>query len=331
MIKEVYKNIYQATFPLTGNPLKSINIFVIKTELGNMIIDTGFNNEENRKNMDDLIKELDLDLARTKLFLTHLHSDHVGLAKYLEDKGISEIYLSKVDGKILESGISLSGIQWQNILKNAKVQGLMKENLDINNHPGFKNRPKDTFTYTPLEPGQSLRLGEFSFEILDEAGHTPGMVGLLEKDKKILFCGDHILGKITPNITYWGDEYGDSLGIYLENIKKVKDLDIDYLFSSHRFLVDDVNKRIDELINHHKERLKDTLRIIKKLGEADTRKITSQMSWDIRAKDWEDFPESQKWFAVGEAAAHLKHLVKEGKIKERVGSDGVYYYSLANL
>lgn len=331
MIKEVYKNIYQATFPLTGNPLKSINIFVIKTELGNMIIDTGFNNEENRKNMDDLIKELDLDLARTKLFLTHLHSDHVGLAKYLEDKGIAEIYLSKVDGEILESGISLSGIQWQNILKNANVQGLMKENLDINNHPGFKNRPKDTFTYTPLEPGQILRLGEFSFEILDEAGHTPGMVGLLEKDKKILFCGDHILGKITPNITYWGDEYGDSLGIYLENIKKVKDLDIDYLFSSHRFLVEDVNKRIDELISHHKERLKDTLRIIKKLGEADTREITSQMSWDIRAKGWEDFPESQKWFAVGEAAAHLKHLVKEGKIKERVGSDGVYYYSLANL
>lgn len=331
MIKEVYKNIYQATFPLTGNPLKSINIFVIKTDQGNMIIDTGFNNEENRKNMDDLIKELDLDLASTKLFLTHLHSDHVGLAKYLEDKGIAEIYLSKVDGEILESGISLSGIQWQNILKNAKVQGLMKENLDINNHPGFKNRPKDTFTYTPLEPGQSLRLGEFSFEILDEAGHTPGMVGLLEKDKKILFCGDHILGKITPNITYWGDEYGDSLGIYLENIKKVKDLDIDYLFSSHRFLVDDVNKRIDELINHHKERLKDTLRIIKKLGEADTREITSQMSWDIRAKGWEDFPESQKWFAVGEAAAHLKHLVKEGEIKERVGSDGVYYYSLANL
>ena len=57
-----------------------------------MIIDSVFKNEENRKNMDDLIKELDLDLASTKLFLTHLHSDHVGLAKYLEDKGISEIF-----------------------------------------------------------------------------------------------------------------------------------------------------------------------------------------------------------------------------------------------
>ena len=51
------------------------------------------------------------------------------------------------------------------------------------------------------------------------------------------------------------------------------------------------------------------------------------MQWDIKAKDWNDFPASQKWFAVGEAAAHLKHLVKLGKIKEEV-IDGVGYYSI---
>lgn len=331
MIKEVYKNIYQATFPLTGNPLKSINIFVIKTSDYNLIIDTGFNNEENRKNMDDLIKNLDLDLTKTKLFLTHLHSDHVGLAKYLENKGISEIFMSKVDGFFIENGINVDDYQWQNILKNAKLQGLLEENVDINNHPGFKNRPKEKFTYTKLEPGDKLNIGEFSFEILDEAGHTPGMVGLLEKDKKILFCGDHILGKITPNITYWADEYGDSLGIYLKNIEKIKDFDIKYLFSSHRFLIDDVNGRIDELICHHEERLNDTLAIVKSLKKANTRDIAKSMSWDIRAKDWSDFPESQKWFAVGEAAAHLKHLVAEGKITEDLDLNGIYYYSINNI
>ena len=157
------------------------------------------------------------------------------------------------------------------------------------------------------------------------------MVGLLDRSKKILFCGDHILGKITPNITYWADEYGDSLGIYLKNIEKIKDFDIKYLFSSHRFLIDDVNGRIDELICHHEERLNDTLDIVKSLKRASTRDIAKSMSWDIRAKDWSDFPESQKWFAVGEAAAHLKHLVAEGKIREELDSNGIYYYSINNL
>lgn len=324
-MKEIYKNIYLCEFPLTGNPLKSINIFVIKTEEENLIIDTGFNNEENRKNMKDLIEELDLDLSKTSLFLTHLHSDHVGLASYLNKMGIKNIYLSEVGGKLLEDGIELSGYQWQNILQNAKAQGLEDENLDINDHPGFKNRPKESFPYTKVNPGDKLKIGEFDFTFIDENGHTPGMLGLYEKDKKILFCGDHILGKITPNITWWGEKYGDSLAIYLDNLKKIKNYDIKHLFSSHRFLIEDVNKRIDELLSHHKKRLAESLSIVKKYKKINTRDVTKNLNWDIRAKDWNDFPDSQKWFAVGEASAHLVYLKNKNLIKEEI-EDGVFYY-----
>ena len=325
-MKELYKNIYQEIFPLTGNPLKSINIYVIKTDEGNLIIDTGFNNEENRKNMDDLIEKLDLDLENTSLFLTHLHSDHVGLASYLHKKGIKEIYLSEVDGKLLKDGVTLSGYQWQNAIKNAKIQGLMDENLDINDHPGYKNRPKETFPYKKVNPGDKLKLGEFNFVFIDEAGHTPGMLGLYEKDKKILFCGDHILGKITPNITWWGEKYGDSLAIYLKNLEKIKDYDIKHLYSSHRFLIEDVNKRIDELKAHHKKRLEESLSIVKKYKNISTRDVSKNLNWDIRAKDWNDFPDSQKWFAVGEAQAHLVYLENKGLIKGEM-KDGVIYYN----
>lgn len=326
-ITEIYKNIYQAVFPLTGNPLKSINIYVIKSEDSSMIIDTGFNNPENIANIEELIQRLDLNLPKTKLFLTHLHSDHVGLAKWLYDKGIGDIYISEKDGKMVENGINKEDFQWQNIIKNAHFQGLGPENLKIEDHPGYKNRPKKAFPHTKIKPGWEISIGDYNFIAIDEEGHTPGMLGLYEKDHKILFCGDHILGKITPNITYWGDEFGDSLGIYLENIKKIKDLDIKYLYSAHRFLVEDTNARIDELIAHHQERLADCLKIIEKLGKANTTQITQQMQWDIKAKNRNSFPASQKWFATGEAAAHLKHLVKIGKIREEV-IDGVGYYSI---
>ena len=325
-MKKVYDNIYLCEFPLTGNPLRSINIFVIKTEEENLIIDTGFNNEENRKNMDDLIKDLDLDPSKTSLFVTHLHSDHVGLASYLEEKNIKEIFISPIDGKFVGEESDENSYHWQSILKQAHFQGLDKENLDIKDHPGYKNRPTKSFNYTPVNPGDKLTIGDFNFEFLDEAGHTPGMLGLFERDKKILFCGDHILGKITPNITWWGDEYGDSLATYLENIKKIKDLDIKYLFSSHRFLVDDVNKRIDELIAHHKKRLDESLSVVKKYGKIDTTDLSKMLSWDIRAKNWDDFPKSQKWFAVGEASAHLIYLRNKNLIKEEINEDGVAYY-----
>jgi len=46
--------------------------------------------------------------------------------------------------------------------------------------------------------------------------------------------------------------------------------------------------------------------------------IASKMTWDIDCENWEQFPAAQKWFAVGEAIAHLQYLENEGKIKRQV-------------
>lgn len=326
-MREVYPNIYLEELPLTGNPLKSINVFIVKTQERNLIIDTGFNNDEVKQAMTDYVRKLDLDLSKTDLFLTHLHSDHVGLAGFLTKEGIANIYMSAVDGELVKAGTDANGEHWSHIIANAHKQGLSVDGLKIEDHPGFKNRPSEGFDFVSCHAGDKLDIGEFHFTMIDEEGHSPGMLGLYEPEKKILFCGDHILGKITPNITYWGEEYGDSLGIYLKNLKKLKDYKIEFLFSSHRFLVEDVNARIDELVNHHEKRLNETLSILERYGKLTVRDITRNMHWDISAKSWEEFPASQKWFAAGEAAAHLVYLIHRGKVKEEIREDGVALYS----
>jgi hypothetical protein len=53
--------------------------------------------------------------------------------------------------------------------------------------------------------------------------------------------------------------------------------------------------------------------------------IASKMKWSIRAKDWNDFPITQKWFAVGEASAQLDYLLDKGLIKREL-KDGKYLY-----
>lgn len=327
-MREVYPNVFMEVFPLTNNPLREINIFVIKSPDLNMIIDTGFNNDENRGNMNDLIRNLELDLSKTILFLTHLHSDHVGLASYLQDLGISKIYLPRVDGDLLKTGVTVEGKQWQTILNNAHRQGLDIDNLDINQHPGYKNRPQHMFDYVPVDVGDRLSIGYFNFVVIDEKGHTPGMVGLYDADKEVLFCGDHILGKITPNITDWGSDYGDSLADYLDRLQKIKELKIKHLFSAHRHLVEDVYARIDEIVKHHEVRLNEALELIRKYQPCSVRDLVIKMHWDIRAKDWNEFPQSQKWFAAGEAAAHVVYLLNKGLIKEEIADNGVAFYSI---
>ena len=50
------------------------------------------------------------------------------------------------------------------------------------------------------------------------------------------------------------------------------------------------------------------------------------MTWDIDCARWEDFPIPQKWFATGEALAHLLHLERAGRIKKGC-REGTAYFS----
>ncbi|NFN86065.1 MBL fold metallo-hydrolase [Clostridium sporogenes] len=325
-MRETYENIYLQELSLPNSPLKYLNFYIIKGKDKSMIIDTGFNCEDTKKRMMEIFEELDLKPENTILFLTHLHSDHTGLAAYFQDMGLT-IYISKIDGDLLNGSTEKSGPMWKGTIQRAKWQGLEEEALEIEDNPGYKFRPMDYINFKPAIPGEYIRIGEYNFEIIDLKGHTPGMVGLYEKKHKILFCGDHILARITPNITFWGFEYGDMLGTYLKNLKCVYNMDIDYLFSSHRFLIEDHRRRINELCLHHQERLDEIKEVLRKFGACTVRKVTKELHWNIKSKGWDDFPKSQKWFAAGEAHAHLEHLRALGEVTMEE-KNGVLYYKI---
>jgi glyoxylase-like metal-dependent hydrolase (beta-lactamase superfamily II) len=127
---------------------------------------------------------------------------------------------------------------------------------------------------------------------------------LYEPDKKILVAGDHILIDITPNIQCWTDEQ-NPLQDYLTSLDKVNDMEIDLVLPGHRRVITDHRKRIAELKEHHRARLEEVLSILEDHPQT-AFEVASQMTWDLDADSWEDFPRAQKWFATGEAIAHLR-------------------------
>ena len=74
MFQQIHKNpdIYTIPVVLPNNPLKNLNCYIIKTPEENLVIDTGFNQPECLNALSEGLKELDIDMNRTTLFLTHL-------------------------------------------------------------------------------------------------------------------------------------------------------------------------------------------------------------------------------------------------------------------
>ncbi len=99
----------------------------------------------------------------------------------------------------------------------------------------------------------------------------------------------------------------DSLQVFMDNLEKVKGMDIKILYSAHRDMIENPIKRIDEILIHHKNRLDEVINIIG--SESKTAyEIAQKMTWDYSDGDFNNFAPQQVWFAVSEALAHVEHL-----------------------
>src|SRR5699024_1925065 len=94
-------------------------------------------------------------------------------------------------------------------------------------------------------------------------GHADGMVTFYNKEKNVLLSTDHILPKITPNISYWFHGNPDPLASYLHSLDEIKKLDADFVIPSHGKPFHGANERIEEIKSHHEDRLTETLEAIR--------------------------------------------------------------------
>jgi hypothetical protein len=113
---------------------------------------------------------------------------------------------------------------------------------------------------------------------------------------------------------------------YLASLDKVAGLQVDLILPGHRRLIRNHDARIAELKQHHAHRLNEVLAILGG-GPLNAFQVAARMTWDIKADSWDAFPVAQKWFATGEAIAHLRYLEEEGKLA-RKKSGKIKLYSL---
>ncbi len=326
MYEKVYENpdIYIIDVPLPNNPLRNLNCYVIKTPEGNLIIDTGFNLEECYSALKEGLEQLEIDIEKTDMFITHLHSDHSGLAAYIMNKD-STIYMSKKDYNYLSN---MDDKRWKMLYEFYISEGFSEQEMSIlwTVNPAKAYAPDTSFDAVTFSDNFKFSIGDYEFTCIMTPGHTPGHACIYMEHEKILFSGDHILFDISPNITQWVG-VKNSLKDYLDSLKKIQRLEIKTTFAGHRKNSMDVYERIEQLLKHHDIRLQETINIVTDHSGLNSYDIASCMKWSMRGKNWSEFPVQQKLFAVGETISHLDYLMEENKVYKKL-ENGVYKYYL---
>lgn len=328
MLNKICDNVFSFPITLPHSPLKYLNCYVIKSENGkNLLIDTGYALPESRRDLEDGMHQLELSPENTDVFITHIHADHAGNASYLAKCGY-QIIMGKCDyeGIIAAHRTDFYGAMQKSI--DAGVPAAILDEMFVHN-PNPIMLP-EIFPAKLIEADTALEYGGHKLKCLSTSGHSPGHISLYDAENEMIFLGDHVLFDISPNIVLWTWE-DDALGEYLKSLRLVQDLPVKTALPAHRTIGSvPLSVRVHQLISHHRDRLNEIATIIHNSPGLNCYEIAGRMKWNLHATCWNEFPPTQKYFAVSECMAHLQHMLCTGRIGHYSDTDGIMRYYITD-
>lgn len=188
------------------------NLYVIKGENGDILIDTGF------IGMKRALKRW-LDKFNIKLvILTHAHVDHTWNAAYIKNLYKCKLALSKDD---------IENIDNRNI-KSTPSTNKHKNWTRLMNYGMKKFIPQKYKIDMKLNNNQTIKKYGLELKIVSLPGHTDGSIGVLYKD--YLFAGDALVNrKKQPQIAYQNQNNKKALSSY----QKIMELAPKIIFVGH--------------------------------------------------------------------------------------------------
>lgn len=313
---ECAPGLYQLTIPLPFR-LNHVHVYLVEADDGFILVDTGVNTSDAFSSLKRKLDDIGLTVHDiTQVIITHFHSDHCGQAARIRDLGRAQIAMGDTERTVWEGAqAGLDNQPEEQFLHHGLPPQQAKAHVEV--LPYLKSLGTPFDIDLRLGPGQTLVAKRRRFEAFITPGHTPGHVCLFLPEEKLMFSGDHILQKITPNIGLHPYSGPDPLGDYLQSLRATLALGATRLLPAHGPVVEDPETRIHELLQHHDRRLQSCLEAL-----GSTPQTAYAVSLQVFGTSLDHFG---RWMAMGETLSHLEHLVHQGQVVKANGRDYIRY------
>ena len=324
-------SIHRLQLSIPNSQLGYINAYIAKGDRNNgaLLIDTGWSTEETFSSLTQQLANIDINPEDiSQIVITHAHPDHYGLAGRLRQLSKAQVYLHEQERDLIKSRyIDMEGLL-QQTAQQLQANGAPEDELAKLQTASL---PMLKFV-TPILPdvtlygGETITTGYFNFKVLWAPGHSPGHICLYEPNRKILFSGDHILPTITPHVGLHPQSSSNPLGDYLHSLNTLKQLDVKLVLPGHEHPFTDLKSRIEELIQHHKQRSSEILSTLNTKPKT-AYHIATEITWmsDTSGVGWVKLDAWNKRMAVSETLSHLEAMKANKEVDKFVRDDIIYY------
>jgi len=359
----VAPGVHRIPLPLPSDGLRAVNVYAVEATGGLVLIDSGWALANSREQLERSLAAIGAGLPDVRQFLvTHMHRDHYTQAVEIRRLfgtlvGLGEGERPSIDGlmsgefqpfraqlaivraagagAIADRLAQMSAIDPADLAQGGRRgQQLANSDLMPAGHPPL--RPGATIGAALgydqpdrwIAGGQEFDLGTRTLTAINTPGHTRGHVVFADAAAGLLFAGDHVLPHITPSLGFQEAPSAEPLREYLRSLGVVRRLPDMQLLPAHGPVSASTHHRIDELTEHHAERLglmADALTG----GPCTGYEVALAIGWTRRHLKVPELDLMSQMLAICETVYHLDLLVAQDVAVSEVGDDGIRRFRLA--
>jgi len=229
---EIRPGIFRTTVLEDSNfATEGINLHFIPDDDGCLLIDTGFPTDASKQSILYTLNErLHIPFEKTRLFITHSHPDHNGLAPWCQEKGMQLFMKGEEYGSARlprprrnTSLLNFGGLDAERYFEASMHQELRAKGDHF----------PEAFDFEDIKEGTLLsRGGGYRFETVSMAGHTLHQQGVMDKNAGILFCADQVILGIVPAVMTSKPNDG-LLNMFFNTLDFIRHQDFTYLLPAH--------------------------------------------------------------------------------------------------
>jgi glyoxylase-like metal-dependent hydrolase (beta-lactamase superfamily II) len=315
-IEHLHPDIIRIRLPMLGKKPGPMNVYLFAGRDNITLLDTGSSMTVRRLKKE--LQQLGLRFADiTRIVLTHGHLDHQGGAHAIASHCGPNLQVCAHRDEIeaIQTGSDAPLTVYHRFLEMNGTPYPLRLAMFL---MLFWNRrlTRTCRVNHPLENGNRIQLGDYEAEVVATPGHTRGSICLFLPRKKVLFCGDHILGHITPNALPVLEKTAPlpvrrSQEEYYNSLEAIEKIDPAIIYPGHGAKIGDFPKLCAFYRKCFRQRQTKLVEIVEKHPGLSVYEIARRLFPGLKGKAFV----LDLYLAISEAYTHLQVLEARGRIR----------------
>jgi glyoxylase-like metal-dependent hydrolase (beta-lactamase superfamily II) len=326
-VEEVVSGVWSVPVPIPDSPLRYVLSYLIEHKSGFLMVDTGWDHPDSWAALQAGLQSCGIPMsAITAIVITHVHPDHHGLSRAVQQQSGAWIGMHEREDAFLAAHADWAAIR-NGMGTYLRWAGASADHLaDMSARRGAGSLPAPMArTDRVIAHGDLIDVPGLTLRAIWTPGHSPGHLCFHDETRGLLLTGDHVLPRITPNISSY-DMTSSPLDAYLRSLAALEGIDPAEVLPAHEYRFADLDGRLADLAAHHQERLTEITQVLATVpGGQSAWQVAAQVSW---SRPWTQMSGFPRQAALGEVVAHLRHLQRHGQADCR-DADGLGLWTLS--